>query len=56
MSSPHLTSLGAIEVPREDFLERLRDAVALPGRPGRWRFDLDVPQAAAHLPMPVMGR
>lgn len=36
MRTEHLISLGAVEVPRTDFirqLERLRD---LPGRPGRW--------------------
>jgi leucyl/phenylalanyl-tRNA--protein transferase len=50
ISSPHLTTLGAVELPREAFLARLRHALALPGRPGRWRFDLDVPAAGEHLP------
>jgi len=49
ISSPHLATLGAIELPREEFLERLRGAVAQPGPTGRWRFDLDVPARAEHL-------
>jgi leucyl/phenylalanyl-tRNA--protein transferase len=50
ISSPHLSSLGAIELPREEFLLRLRGAVAQPAPTGRWRFDLDVPAAPEHLP------
>jgi leucyl/phenylalanyl-tRNA---protein transferase len=49
ISSPHLATLGAIELSREEFLTRLRGAVAQPGPTGRWRFDLEVPAAAAHL-------
>jgi leucyl/phenylalanyl-tRNA--protein transferase len=55
IASPHLTSLGAVELPRERFLTLLRDAVTQPGRPGRWRFDLAVPTDAAHMPIPVFG-
>ena len=49
ISSPHLATLGAVELPREEFLGRLRGAVAQPGPTGRWRFDIDVPMSAAHL-------
>ena len=31
--TPHLASLGAIELPRTDYLKRLADALALPVRP-----------------------
>jgi leucyl/phenylalanyl-tRNA--protein transferase len=30
MPTPHLARLGAIEIPREDYLARLRDAIAIP--------------------------
>ena len=47
MSTPHLASLGAREIPREDFLARLRTLCAAPGaskRSGRW------PEAGAQQP------
>ena len=50
IASAHLASLGAVEIPRERFLAILRAATAAPGRTGRWRFDIDVPAAAEHLP------
>ena len=50
ISSPHLATLGATELPREQFLALLRGAVAQPAPSGRWRFDLDVPAPAEHLP------
>lgn len=50
ISSPHLATLGAVEVPRERFLSLLRGAVAQPAPTGRWRFDLEVPAPAEHLP------
>ncbi len=34
--TPHLASLGAIEVPRARYRERLAEAVARPGRPDAW--------------------
>lgn len=34
--TPHLASLGVVEVPRQEYLERLAVAVALP-EPDRWR-------------------
>ena len=43
-------TLGAVEIPREQFLGRLRAAVAQPAPTGRWRFELDVPAPPEHLP------
>jgi len=50
ISSPHLATLGAAELPREQFLALLRSAVAQPAPARRWRFELDVPALAEHLP------
>jgi len=36
LASPHLLSLGAVEVPRAVFVRRLQSALKLPGKPGRW--------------------
>ncbi len=36
VSSPHLLSLGAEEIPRAEFIARLQSALALPGQPGNW--------------------
>lgn len=38
VSNPHLTSLGAVEVPREDFERLLADGVALPPFPQPWKL------------------
>ena len=37
VSSPHLLSLGAEEIARDEFLARLQTAMTLRGRPGNWR-------------------
>lgn len=50
VASQHLATLGAREMPRSEFLARVRPAVAQPGRAGRWSFSLDVPHAAGALP------
>jgi leucyl/phenylalanyl-tRNA--protein transferase len=42
MSTGHLASLGAREVPRAEFLERMRALVRQPGVPGPWVFDPDL--------------
>lgn len=34
--SPHTESLGAFEIPRVEFLERIDEALKVPWRPGRW--------------------
>lgn len=49
VSSAHLLSLGAVEMPREEFLRLQRPAAEQPGRIGRWRFDIEVPADTAHL-------
>ncbi|MEK6805645.1 MAG: leucyl/phenylalanyl-tRNA--protein transferase [Pseudomonadota bacterium] len=50
VSSLHLMTLGAMEMPREEFLRHLRHAVGVGGKSGRWAFDIDVPTDALHLP------
>lgn len=50
ISSEHLTSLGAEEISRITFLQRLSQAVHLSGKDGRWQFELDVPQSPTHMP------
>jgi leucyl/phenylalanyl-tRNA--protein transferase len=41
LPSTHLSSLGAEEIRRGEFLERLERALARPGRAGHWRFEAD---------------
>lgn len=53
VASAHLRTLGALDISRERFLNRLRPALALPGRTGRWHFDIALPQSRAHLPAPA---
>jgi leucyl/phenylalanyl-tRNA---protein transferase len=38
-SSPHVMRFGAEEIPRTDFVKHLREALILPDRRGRWKFD-----------------
>lgn len=38
-SSPHIVRFGAEEIPRQDFLNQLTAALALPDRHGHWQFD-----------------
>ncbi|WP_214404660.1 leucyl/phenylalanyl-tRNA--protein transferase [Pseudonocardia lacus] len=45
----HLERFGAIEWPRADFLEALRDALDVPGAPGPWRLTLHGADALAEL-------
>jgi leucyl/phenylalanyl-tRNA--protein transferase len=40
MSTPHLASLGAREIPRAQFLGQLRRLVALPPQPPPWTFTI----------------
>jgi leucyl/phenylalanyl-tRNA--protein transferase len=42
MSTDHLASLGAREIPRAAFLERMRRLVGRPGVPGPWALDADL--------------
>ena len=39
MSTPHLASLGARDIPRSDFLREVRYLVQQPAVPAPWRFD-----------------
>lgn len=38
-SSPHVLAFGAENIPRQEFLNHLTGALALPERRGRWQFD-----------------
>jgi leucyl/phenylalanyl-tRNA--protein transferase len=49
IASDHLRRLGAVEVPRERFVGRLRAAVEMAGRTGAWHFDIDVPAPRGHI-------
>ena len=51
VTSAHLKSLGAVEIPRERFLLRLRQALQDVGRVGGWRFDIAVPDERRHRPL-----
>ncbi len=44
MSTPHLASLGACDIPRCEFLVRIRELVARPPVPSPWRFDDEIAQ------------
>ena len=37
----HLSRFGAADIPREEFLRKLRDALSADTRKGPWRFELD---------------
>lgn len=39
----HLFRMGAVEIPRATFLQLLDRYCPLPGRPGPWQFDADLP-------------
>ncbi len=42
MKTAHLASLGAREIPRSEFVQRLALLIELPHPPGRWQFDHDL--------------
>ncbi|MGX1808252.1 leucyl/phenylalanyl-tRNA--protein transferase [Nocardia sp. NPDC055321] len=50
VTSEHLASLGAVDLPRADFLSLHTEAAARTGVPGSWRFDIAVPHRAGDLP------
>lgn len=50
MTTGHLTSLGAIELSRADYLHVHSRAVARPGLIGAWEFEIPVPDSPDHLP------
>jgi leucyl/phenylalanyl-tRNA--protein transferase len=39
MKTAHLASLGAREIPRREFGQKLKELVNYPGRTGKWSFD-----------------
>ncbi|MGG7054467.1 leucyl/phenylalanyl-tRNA--protein transferase [Nitrosomonas sp. ANs5] len=39
MKTAHLASMGAREIPRSSFVQRLNERISEPGRNGRWHFD-----------------
>jgi len=39
MKTPHLASLGAREIPRAEFSQKLTELVNFPGINGAWHFD-----------------
>jgi leucyl/phenylalanyl-tRNA---protein transferase len=39
MQTPHLASLGAVEMPRRRFVRMVEKLVTQPGRPGPWTLD-----------------
>lgn len=45
LPSPHVFSLGAVEIPRDRFLAELAQATAAPWVPAPWRFDPDLEPA-----------
>jgi leucyl/phenylalanyl-tRNA--protein transferase len=45
--SRHLTSLGAVEIPRAQFLAELETALARPGHAGRWPDRIGTPELVA---------
>jgi leucyl/phenylalanyl-tRNA--protein transferase len=42
MSTPHLASLGAREIPRSEFVRLVDRLVRDDGVPGPWRLDADL--------------
>lgn len=42
MSTPHLASLGAREIPRAEFMHRLKELIHYPDSPLKWQFDHDL--------------
>ncbi|MEV0341603.1 leucyl/phenylalanyl-tRNA--protein transferase [Nocardia sp. NPDC050713] len=50
VTSSHLTSLGAIDLSRVDYLRLHTQAAARPGLSGPWQFEIPVPNSPNHLP------
>jgi leucyl/phenylalanyl-tRNA--protein transferase len=48
MNTPHLSSLGAREIPRSEFIAQLQRLIELPGVPAPWRFDNLFGERATH--------
>lgn len=41
LPTEHLATLGAVSIPRREYLVRLKVALARPGRPAPWHFDTE---------------
>jgi leucyl/phenylalanyl-tRNA--protein transferase len=41
VSNPHLSSLGAVELPRDEFIAKIEWNAQQPTRQGTWSFDID---------------
>ena len=50
VSSMHLKSLGATELPRSQFLQQLDSSVRRIGKAGLWTLDINAPASPNHLP------
>ncbi|WP_245717511.1 leucyl/phenylalanyl-tRNA--protein transferase [Nocardia jejuensis] len=50
VTSSHLASLGAVDLPRAEYLHRHSEAAALPAVPGPWEFEIPIPNSLDHLP------
>ncbi len=44
VKTEHLVSLGAREIPRSDFSNKLKEWTACPGKTGKWHFDHEFPE------------
>lgn len=50
VGSAHLYRMGAFDIPRARFQKVLKNSLAERGESGLWRFSVDCPQEARHLP------
>jgi leucyl/phenylalanyl-tRNA--protein transferase len=48
--TPTTYAFGFRDIPRDDFLRRLAQAVKTPGKTGRWQAEADLPEVAAWTP------
>ena len=55
MSTSHLASLGAREIPRADFVSYVRHLVTQPPVPAPWRFDADLLSTMGDVSEPPAG-
>jgi leucyl/phenylalanyl-tRNA--protein transferase len=42
METTHLASMGAVPIPRDEFIDRLADLVDSADSPGKWQLDHDL--------------
>jgi len=50
VGSGHLYRMGAVDLPRQQFLEIIRATQHQPNRQLPWQFDIDVPHSTDHVP------